>query len=314
VRADRLVAVLLLLQQRGQVTAKEVAAELEVSERTARRDLEALGLAGLPIYSVQGRGGGWRLAGDGRTDLSGLSAAEVQALFVLAGPQAATPQVRAALRKLVRALPEPLRPAAEAASTRVLVDAAGWDRPTGTRPPPPFLDVVQGAVVDGRQLQLGYRARDGAASDRVVEPLGVAAKGTTWYLFADTDAGQRAFRVDRITSVEPTGAPATRPSDFDLAEVWARFVDQVDHLRTPIVAHALAHPDMVRPLRAVLGTRVGIGPTQSDGRVAVDLRGHTARSLATEVAGFGALVEVLDPPELRIALAEIGTELAATYS
>src|SRR5947207_1806983 len=116
-RADRLVAILLLLQTRGQVTAAEVALELEVSERTARRDLDALGTAGLPIYSTQGRNGGWRLAGGGRTDLSGLTASEAQALFLVAGPaSAATPQVKAALRKLVRALPEPMRPAAEAAT------------------------------------------------------------------------------------------------------------------------------------------------------------------------------------------------------
>src|SRR3954462_13907338 len=76
VRADRLVAILLLLQRRGQVTAAAVAAELEISQRTARRDLEALGMAGIPVYSQQGRNGGWQLAGGGRTDLSGLTAAE----------------------------------------------------------------------------------------------------------------------------------------------------------------------------------------------------------------------------------------------
>src|SRR5205814_10533966 len=97
-RADRLVAILMLLQTRGQVTAAEVAAELEVSERTARRDLDALGMAGLPIYSMQGRNGGWRLAGGGRTDLSGINAAEARALFLGAGPRTpATPQVEAGL-------------------------------------------------------------------------------------------------------------------------------------------------------------------------------------------------------------------------
>src|SRR5215467_5041694 len=99
-RADRLVAVLLLLQARGRVTAAEVAAELEISERTARRDLEALGMAGVPVYSRQGRGGGWQLIGGARTDLTGLTAAEARALFLVAGPSAsATPDVRAALRK-----------------------------------------------------------------------------------------------------------------------------------------------------------------------------------------------------------------------
>src|SRR3954462_14320315 len=144
-RADRLVAILMLLQTRGQVTAAEVAAELEVSKRTARRDLDALGMAGLPIYSMQGRNGGWRLAGGGRTDLSGLNAAEARALFLVAGPSSsATPEVRAALRKLVRAPPEPLRNSAEAASTAVVVDPNGWDGPTTRQHATPrHLDAVQ---------------------------------------------------------------------------------------------------------------------------------------------------------------------------
>src|SRR5580658_8460902 len=136
VRADRLVAILMLLQTRGQVTAAEVAEDLEISERTARRDLDALGVAGLPIYSVQGRGGGWRLLGGGRTDLSGLTAAEARALFLVAGPSSASPDVRAALRKLVRALPESFRTAAEVASTAVIVDPAGWDEQAPPRRTP----------------------------------------------------------------------------------------------------------------------------------------------------------------------------------
>ena len=125
-----------MLQARGQVTAAEVAEELEVSERTARRDLDALGVAGLPIYSRQGRNGGWQLAGGGRTDLSGLTASEARALFLVAGPSsAATPEVKAALRKLVRALPEPFRDHAEAASTAVVIDPAArrrcWTRSSG---------------------------------------------------------------------------------------------------------------------------------------------------------------------------------------
>src|SRR5690606_26269466 len=128
-RAARLVAVLLLLQQRGRVTAREVADELEISERTARRDLEALGLAGIPVYSQAGRGGGWRLVGGARTDLTGLTAAEARALFLVAGPASSgAPAVRSALRKLVGALPEPFRVEAAAAAASLHVDAAAWGR------------------------------------------------------------------------------------------------------------------------------------------------------------------------------------------
>lgn len=313
-RADRLVAVLLMLQARGQVTTAEVAAELEVSERTARRDLDALGMAGLPIYSRQGRNGGWQLLGGGRTDLSGLNAAEARALFLVAGPSsAATPEVRAALRRLVRALPEPFRPTAEAASMAVVVDPAGWDRHAGPARVPPHLDAVQRAVVDGQQVSLGYVARDRAVTSRVVHPLGLAAKGSVWYLVAGSDAGLRTFRVDRITAVEPTGEPVVRPEGFDLADAWRMIADNIDQRRAPITARATVASRAVPLCRSIMGSRVRIGPSGPEGRLEVELRGRTFRSLAGEVAGHGAWVEVIDPPELREQLALIAAELTTLY-
>ena len=143
-RADRLVATLLLLQARGRVTAADVAAELEVSHKTARRDLEALAMAGLPVYSQTGRGGGWQLLGGARTDLSGLTAGEARALFLVAGPSLAiTPEAKAALRKLVRALPETFRRDAEAAAAAVVLDPDRW----GSIPAPvsPHMEDLQRA-------------------------------------------------------------------------------------------------------------------------------------------------------------------------
>jgi predicted DNA-binding transcriptional regulator YafY len=313
VRADRLVAILLMLQHRGRVTAREVAAELEISERTARRDLDALGVAGLPVYSIQGRNGGWELLGGGSTDLSGLTAAEAQALFLVAGPAAASPQVKAALRKLVRALPESFRTQAESASSAIVVDVAAWGQTSGHRPPPPHLEAVQRAVVEGEQVVLGYVARDQAATTRVVHPLGLATKRSVWYLVADTEAGLRTFRVDRVTAVEPTGEPVVRPPDFDLAKAWQMISAEVGERSARVRARALVDPDLVPLCRRVLGNRIRIGPSGRDGRVEVELRGFDADALAGEIAGFGGRLEVVDPPELRDRLARIGAELAARY-
>jgi len=137
-RADRLVAALLVLQARGRITAEELSIELEVSERTARRDLEGLAMAGVPVYSQPGRGGGWTLVGGSRTDLSGLTAAEARTLFLVAGPSAATPEVKTALRKLVQALPSTFRSDAEAAAGAVVLDPTSWD--FGQPAPPPHLE------------------------------------------------------------------------------------------------------------------------------------------------------------------------------
>ncbi len=313
-RADRLVAVLLLLQQRQQVTAAEVAAELEISPRTARRDLEALGLAGLPVYSLPGRNGGWRLAGGGRTDLSGLKAAEAQALFAVAGPSAAaTPELKAALRKLVRALPEQFRTAAERAGESVVIDQRGWGQRSHRRRDPALLDEVRDAVVHARQLELAYTSRTGEVTNRLVEPLGLAAKAGTWYLIADTAAGLRTFRVDRIDHLAPTGRDATRPEGFDLAQAWSLIADRVEEMRTPVVAHTLVDEGRVRMLAFMLGERVRVGGAAPDGRVEVEVRGHHVNSLAAELGGFGVAVEVLEPPELRRELARVGRELTEQY-
>jgi predicted DNA-binding transcriptional regulator YafY len=314
VRADRLVAVLLLLQAKGRVTAAEVAEELEVSERTARRDLEALGLAGLPVYSMRGRNGGWYLAGDGRTDLSGLSAAEARALFLVAGPSSsATPEVRAALRKLVRALPEPFRREAQAAWSAVVVDDRSWDGSSYTTSTPQHLDAVQHAVVLRRQIELGYAARDGACSTRVVHPLGLATKRSVWYLVADTVAGLRTFRVDRMTAVRVLDDDAVRPPDFDLEQAWGLITDRVDELRSPVVARGVARADHLDVLRMVFGSRLRIASSPREDSVDVEVRGQSEISLAGELAGLGAGIEVVDPPAIREHLARIGRALVEQY-
>ena len=308
-------AILLLLQQREQVTAAEVALELEVSERTARRDLDALAMAGVPVYSVQGRGGGWRLLGGARTDLSGLTAGEARALFLVAGPaSSATPAVKAALRKLVRALPEPFRDEAEAAAASVVVDPRQWgSSQVGNRPPPPFLDQVQEAVVRGVQVRLGYADREGSETERTVHPLGVVAKGPRWYLVAQTDAGRRTFRVDRVARLELTDDPARRPDGFDLAESWREIAEEVDRRRTPLEARAVCTPDGLGVLRMAFGDRLDIGGSTPDGRIEIVIRGHDEHLLAGELAGLIEWIEVLDPPGVREQLAALGGALVARY-
>ena len=213
----------------------------------------------------------------------------------------------------MRALPEPRRPSAEAASTAVIVDPAGWDQQTPNRPTPPHLEAVQRAVVEAEQVTLGYVGRSREPTTRNVHPLGLAAKGSVWYLVADTEAGLRTFRVDRITAVEPTGEPVVRPDGFELTEAWRLIIDEVEQRRTPVKARALVAPDVIGLLRMLLGTRVRIGGAGDDGRVEVELAVTVHRSLAGEIAGVGAVIEIIDPPELRQRLALVGRELAALY-
>ena len=311
-RADRLVATVLLMQSRGRVTAAELAAELGVSVATARRDLEALSGAGVPVYPQQGRGGGWQLVGGARTDLSGLTAAEAQALFLLAGPAASiAPEVKSALRKLVRALPRTFRADAEAAADAVVVDSARWGE--RDKEPSALVRELQTAVVRRRKVRMSYVGRSMPASPRLIEPWGLVDKDDVWYLIAGTPKGQRTFRVDRIAEAVVTDEPAERPDDFQLAQAWREIVDQMERRRSLVWATVLIEGRFVPVLQSHYGRHCEVLDTLDDSRVRVRVASHMARSIAEQLAGWGKAVEVLEPEAVRNELARIGAELVRTY-
>lgn len=348
-RADRLLAALLLLQSRGRVTATELARELEVSVATARRDLEALSTAGVPVYPQRGRGGGWSLVGGARTDLSGLSATEAQALFLLVGPAAAVSgEAKAALRKLVRALPRTFRADAEAAARATVVDPTRWGERDRHRPE--VIGLLQAAVVRGRKVRLGYAGRTREPTERLVDPWGLVDKDGTWYLVAGTDRGQRTFRLDRVTSAEETDQPAHRPEGFTVEEAWRQVVGEVEQRRARTRATVLVEDRYVPVLRDQFGRHCEVegdggerdqargargegGATESGAtgslaesgaagsrqagtgprRARVRLAAPTPLDIARHLAGWGALVEVVSPRSVQDELARIGAELTARY-
>jgi predicted DNA-binding transcriptional regulator YafY len=311
-RADRLVAALLVLQARGRVTAEALADELEVSVKTARRDLEALAAAGLPVYAQPGRGGGWSLLGGARTDLSGLTAAEARALFVLAGPGAsAAPEVRAALRKLVRALPETFRAEAQAAASAVVLDASQWGGVAP--PPPPHLDALERAVIERRQVRLGYVDRRRHESERTIHPLGLVRKGAAWYLVAGTAEGQRTFQVARIRSVDVLDEPADRPEGFDLAHAWSSTVEAMEQQRRQVRALVRVPAYAASLLRERWGADLTVVSEADDGSALVELAAAMPEMIAEQLAGWGARMEVIGPDVVREHLARIGAELVEQY-
>jgi predicted DNA-binding transcriptional regulator YafY len=312
-RADRLVATLLLMQARGRVTAAELADELEVSVATARRDLEALSTAGIPVYPQPGRGGGWSLVGGGRTDLSGLTASEAQALFLLAGPAASVaPGVKAALRKLVRALPHTFRADAEAAASAVVIDPVRWGERRRERPD--LVEVLQTAVVRRRRVRLAYTNRVHERTRRLVDPLGLVDKDDVWYLLAGTEDGYRTFRVDRIIDAAVTDLAAERPADFELSEAWERVVDEVEQRRSLVSATVLIDARLLPVLRKQFGRHCDVDGTLDDGRVRARLAAPMALDIAQHLAGWGAIIEVVAPESVRAELARIGSELAERYA
>lgn len=311
-RADRLVAALLMMQSKGRITAAELAAELEISVATARRDLESLSAAGVPVYPQPGRGGGWTLVGGARTDLSGLTAGEARALFLLAGRASEeAPELRSALRKLLRALPVGFRADAEAAADAVVVDPAPWG--DWGKELPELVETLQDAVVRRRKVRLAYANRAQARSDRVVDPWGLVDKDEIWYLVAGTERGQRTFRVDRMESAEVLDELADRPPGFDLERAWETVVTEVEQRRSLVSATVLVDERHVYVLRSHFGRHCEIVRSLQGGPARVTVSAPTALDVAQRLAGWGGRLQLLGSEPVRAELARIGAELAERY-
>jgi len=321
VRADRLLILLLLLQTKGCVTAQTLAKRLEVSERTIYRDLEALSLAGVPVYAERGPGGGWKLLEDYRTNLTRLTETEVNTLFMsgIAGPIADLGLGKAgedALLKLLAALPTVYRRNAERARQRVHLDAAGWFH---REEEVPYLQVVQEAVWSDRRLRLTHRKGDFDVVERLVDPYGLVAKASVWYLVAASAGEMRVFRVSRIQAVEMTEECFDRPGDFDLRAFWMQWSAEFEEIlkwRYPVTLRVA--PEAIPMLSHVPGDWVQTlikqdDPPGADGWITFTVMFEGLPEARSRLFSLGTRVEVLEPQELRRSLADFAASIATFY-
>ncbi|MFF5207772.1 helix-turn-helix transcriptional regulator [Streptosporangium sp. NPDC000396] len=313
-RAARLMSLVLLLQARGGMTAAELARELEVSERTVHRDVLALSEAGVPVYADRGRGGGYRLLDGYRTRLTGLDRAEAEALFLSGVPEALREmglgEVAATARlKASAALSPGMRDAPATAAQRFHLDAPGWF--ASEKPPPEALAPLARAVWDDRPVTALYRG-----AERTLEPYGLVLKAGVWYLatrFA-------IYRVDRFAEVEiHSDRRFERDRDFDLAAFWgersAEFARSLLRMRVTVRLSPAGYrrlPVFADP--AALGdARASAGEPDGQGWVTVSLPVESLEVAYGQMIRFGPEAEVIDPPELREALAEAAARLRALY-
>ncbi|MEU5991178.1 WYL domain-containing protein [Spirillospora sp. NPDC047418] len=336
-RASRLLSLLLLLQTRERMTARELAAELEVSVRTVYRDVESLSTAGVPVYADRGPDGGYRLLGGYRTRLTGLTEAEAASLPLSGIPGPATQlglgDVLAAELKLLAALPPALRTRATRIRERFHLDAPGWFR---TPDDVPHLHAIADAVWNQHPIQIRYRRWQRPQQvTRTLEPLGVVLKAGSWYLIAqpaDTTAEPRTYRISRVLALSVLPDRFDRPAGFDLAAHWTAYTERFEADSYPEHATVLLSPEgltraqiLLPPAmaRAALDARAD-GADGAD-RDAADPPGprtwiravlpiESVRHAHVEFLKLGADVEVLDPPELRAMITATVRALAARYT
>lgn len=322
-RADRLLALLMLLQSRGRMTARELARALEVSERTIYRDVDALCAAGVPLLSEAGPGGGCWLPESYRTTLTGLTKDEARALFMLGAPAALDAlglgrEVRAAQRKLAAALPSSWREDEARARQRVHLDATWWaegDEAT------PQLRALYAAVWESQRLRLRYRQRlvprGHLVLDHVVEPYGLVAKASRWHLVAAREGRMRVYLAAQITEAAILDGPFARSPDFDLPAFWRGWCVEAERHRSSFVALVRVSPALAAELAPGSGESGHVAgataPPDAAGWVTVTLTFESLDAARGRLLAFGGAVEVLEPASLRLSLADYAAQILARY-
>jgi predicted DNA-binding transcriptional regulator YafY len=317
-RADRLLSILLLLQIHQRLTARELAQRLEVSARTIHRDMEALSMAGVPVSAERGLHGGWMLMEGYETNLTGLNEAEIQALFLnrptrLLSDLNLEKASDRALIKLSAALPPLFRHDADYARQRIHLDVTGWNsRPEETSP---CLPVLQEAVWQERQLTFSYGSNEECGGERLVDPLGLVAKGSIWYLVAAVDGDVRSYRASRIQDARMTARSCVRPKGFDLAAFWE---ESSAKFRTHLPKYfATLRASSAILFRLPYGGRFArvehVGEVEEDGWAKVSIRFQFEHEACEFALSFGTNIEILEPLELREKVVKMAKSVVDFY-
>lgn len=295
----RLLRLLSLFQAQRYWSGGELAERLEVTARTLRRDVDKLRSLGYPVNSTSGTAGGYQL-GAGAT-IPPLLLDDEEAVAVAVGLRTAASgtvtgieeaSVRA-LAKVQQVLPRRLRRRVTALQS--FIEPLAY---TGPVVDAEILALIAGACRDCEKLRFGYHARDGAASQRDVEPHRLVHTGSRWYLAAwDVDRNAwRTFRVDRIEQRPATGLRFTprKPPDGGFAAYVARSVSSMpDAYLAKILFHVPVEKATAR-IPATAGKLERVDELTCMLHVGV----ASLDTLAVHLALTGFEFEVREPPEL----------------
>lgn len=311
-KSARLLRILLLLQAKSPRSARELATDLEVCERTVHRDVDALSAGGVPIFATRGAQGGIHLMEGYRRAIAELEEDEIHALYVSGGDPLTDlgfgSPLHRAREKLSGALSERQKSIAEKARARIRVDQRRWGQDDV---PTEMLATLRRAVWDDRRLELGYRDRNGSRTSRTIDPLGLVSKSGIWYLVARAGNEYRSFRVDRVLSADVTGESFERPADFDLDAYWSQSSRQYEGMmdRFPVTVSVASG--------AVDGLSSYLRPSsvERDGSRSIVRFEFSARELALyALLAWGDKVTIVEPRDLIDELVMHAQSVVAHYA
>ena len=318
-RADRLLSLLMLLQSRGQMSARELAEELEVSERTIYRDVIALSTAGVPVYASRGPGGGVRLVEKYRTTLTGLTPDETRALFMMSIPAPLLQlgmgeEFKTALLKLSASLPETRRLDEARTRQRIHLDSSWWFQSEEA----PSLQVIQQALWQDRRLRIRVRWEFfNTEFEQIADPYGLVAKANVWYLVYGRGGNPQVRRVSQIVEAEMLLDCFTRPAGFDLEDFWENWCRDYES-QPGFMAKVRVSPQAIPLLVEYVGERLRSRLSHdqapdAEGWVTLEVPFESFVAARTRLLGLGRAVEVLEPETLRKSLIDFAEQIVGFY-
>lgn len=296
---DRLFQVLYLLLEKGTMTAPALSRALEVSVRTIYRDVETLSMAGVPIYTSAGRGGGISLLPDYTLDKGLLSDEEQnQLLFAVQSLKAAGQNMEALLRKMGTVFQKP-------AHNWIEVDFSRWGmgRTDSVR-----FELLKSAILGRKVLRLNYCGASGKTTQRKVHPLKLIYKDKHWYLQAFCLYAQdfRLFKTGRIIEVIEL--------DETFAEDYEGDIPPLDPEEVPFSTVNLKLCISERLAFRVYDEFHHDSITPEPGRgFLIEAAFPMDSWLVNYLFSFGTDVEVIKPAALRRKLAEYAKKIAAHH-
>lgn len=203
-KIDRLVSIIMILLDKKRIGAQELADMFEVSPRTIYRDIDAINMAGIPVRSASGVGGGFEIMQEYKMDKKFFSADDLSTLLM--GLSSLSSIVRGdevvhALAKVKSFIPTERAKDIQLKADQISIDLSQW---TGNRNIQPYLETIRSALQENRLLLFGYVAHHGNKTVRTVEPYQLVLKGSHWYLqgYCYVRNDFRLFRISRMSDLK----------------------------------------------------------------------------------------------------------------
>ena len=320
-RADRLLSILILLQNRGMMTARALAQELEVSERTIYRDMDALSSARFPIYADKGKGGGYSLLPDYDLNLKGFNARDIQALAALNIPGSMDEiglgsGLRTALQKLLSALDADPEKDQNWMRMRFLMHTPAR-YPTHRRLT--NLPLIQKAVWEDQQIscRLRYPIHFGLSDPIILSPYTLVTSDQRWYVIAARKNFTRVYPLEILIEIELVNKHFKRPDGYDPYKFWHVWQTVESQQQNNFEVVARITEDMT-PWLPILASwqydRIKNSEWELPGWNLVRIYFDNLNQARTQILGMGNAVEVIQPEALRKSIKDYAKIIDNLYS